>query len=67
MSVGSTTFDITQDLAVSGGKGWRDMIISESCAPGLGNGFTMTSQGPMTLQIAAIERRNLPEGTPCSF
>ena len=59
--------DITRQLELSGGKGWREMIITDACAPGLGDSFTLRSEAPLVMQIARIERQSLPEGAECSF
>ena len=67
LAMGSTTLNITQELAVGAGKGWREMIITEACVPEPGNSFTIRSEGAIVMGIAEIERRDLPEGTDCSF
>ena len=67
LTMNGTSIDITSQLAVGAGKGWREMIVTEACLPDLGDGFTVTSQGPLTLQIAEIARQDMPEGTDCSF
>lgn len=65
--IGDTVVDITQGLSVAEGKGWRDMILTEACAPGLGKQITVRSQAAFTLQIAKITRDDMAEGTACSF
>ena len=67
MTLGKTTLDVTRQLALSAGKGWREMIITDACAPGLGQSLAITSSGPMKLQIAAISRQAMPIGADCSF
>ena len=67
VTVGDTVIDVTRQLELSAGKGWREMIITGACAPGLGNSFTLRSAAPMVVQIARIERQSLPEGAECSF
>lgn len=67
MTLGKTTLDVTRQLALSAGKGWREMIITDACAPGLGQSLAITSSGPMKLQIAAISRQAMPAGADCSF
>jgi beta-glucosidase len=64
---GKTTLDITRQLALSAGKGWREMIITEACAPGLGQSLAITSDGPLKLQIATVSRQTMPVGADCSF
>lgn len=67
VTIGETVIDITRQLELSGGKGWREMIITDACAPGLGNSFTLRSEAPLAVQIARIERQALPDGAECSF
>lgn len=67
LTLGKTTFDITRQLALSAGKGWREMIITDACAPGLGQSLAITSSGPLKLQIAAVSRQAMPAGADCSF
>ena len=67
LTVGDTVIDITSQLAIADGKGWREMVITEACAPSLGDSITFTSQVPLTLRIASISRQDMPEGTECSF
>ncbi|MFN5779093.1 MAG: glycoside hydrolase family 3 C-terminal domain-containing protein, partial [Novosphingobium sp.] len=67
LTLGKTTLDITRQLALSAGKGWREMIITDACAPGLGQSLAITSSGPLKLQIAAVSRQAMPAGADCSF
>ncbi|RIV82309.1 glycoside hydrolase family 3 protein [Aurantiacibacter xanthus] len=67
VTVGDTTLDITAQLEHSELKGWREMVLTEQCLPGLGNALTIASQGPLTLGIASVARQDIPEGTACSF
>jgi beta-glucosidase len=67
LTVGETTIDVTRQLTLSAGKGWREMVITEACAPGLGRTIAFTSQGALKLQVAAVAREVMPEGADCSF
>ncbi|MCM8557803.1 glycoside hydrolase family 3 protein [Sphingomicrobium sediminis] len=67
LMVGEQAIDITADLAVAAGKGWREMVITEACAGELGDALTIRSEAPFTMQISAISRQNMPEDTACSF
>ncbi|MBB3033842.1 glycoside hydrolase family 3 protein [Alteriqipengyuania lutimaris] len=67
LTLGETTIDITRNLALSAGKGWREMIITQDCMPDLGDTLSITSEAAMTLGIARIVRQNMPEGAQCSF
>ena len=67
MRVGDSILDVTRQLALSAGKGWRTMIITEACAPGLGDALAITSAAPLTMQIASVARQPMPAGADCSF
>ena len=67
LQVGKNTIDVTRQLALSAGKGWREMIVTDACAPGLGNGFSLSSTSPLMIQIAGITRTAMPEGADCSY
>ena len=63
----SEPLDITQDLSVAEGKGYREMVITESCMADLGPSLTITSQGPFKINIGSVVREEFAEGTDCSF
>lgn len=67
MMVGNTEFDIMRQLQLSAGKGWREMIITDQCAPGLGDSIMIRSVAPMSIKISSVARQDMPEGTECSF
>ena len=67
ITVGDTVLDVTSNFAVSGGKGWREMVLTGACVPEGANSLTITSQQSLSLSISAISRTKLPEGTDCSF
>jgi beta-glucosidase len=67
LTVGGNTVDVTRQLALSAGKGWREMIVTDACAPGLGKGIAITSAAPMTMQVASVSREVMPAGADCSF
>lgn len=67
LTVGSNKVDITRQLALSAGKGWREMIVTDQCAPGLGQTLAITSAAPLKLQIAEVARQPMPAGADCSF
>jgi beta-glucosidase len=67
LTVGDTEIDITRNFALSAGKGWREIVITEQCAPELGDRIAITSDAPLTLRIARIVRQDMPEGAECSF
>ena len=59
--------DLMQPFSVAEGKGWREMLITEDCAPGLGNRIRFDTEGAITFRISSVTREDVPEGTPCSF
>ncbi len=59
--------DLTQPFAVAHGKGWREMLITEQCAPGLGNRIRFETDAEVTFRIASVVREDVAEGTTCSF
>lgn len=67
LTIGQSVVDITQPMSVAEGKGWREMVLTNSCAPGLGKNITISSEGAFTLKIAKITREEMAEGTACSF
>jgi beta-glucosidase len=67
MTVGNEVIDVTAGMAISAGKGWREMVITQACVPTNGDSIAITSAGQLTLQVATIARQEMPEGTKCSF
>lgn len=67
VKVGDTVLDVTANFAVSGGKGWREMVLTGQCVPEDANSLTITSDGPISLSVSGIARSQLPPGTDCSF
>lgn len=67
ITVGDKVLDVTANFAVSGGKGWREMVLTGACIAESANSLTITSEQPLSLSISGISRTQLPEGTDCSF
>ncbi|MCJ8190895.1 glycoside hydrolase family 3 protein [Sphingomicrobium aestuariivivum] len=67
VSVGDTTVDVTQEMAVAAGKADREMLITEACMPGMGDSITISSEAPFSMVIAEVSRVDMPEGMACSF
>ena len=59
--------DLTQHFAVAEGKGWREMLVTEACAAGLGDRIRFETEGDITFRIASVVREDVAEGTDCSF
>jgi beta-glucosidase len=62
-----SSIDITQHFAHAFEKGWREMVVTEACAPRIGSGIGFQTEGEITFRIASVQRDDLPEGTECSF
>ena len=68
LRVGETGLvDLTHPFEIAHGKGWREMLITEECAAGLGNRIRFETEGEITFRIANIVREDVAEGTDCSF
>lgn len=67
LRTGSAEVDLTYPLSVAAEKDWREMIITEECAAGLGNDLVFTSLGAFNFDISTITREEMTEGTACSF
>ena len=59
--------DLTSHFAIAQGKGWREMLITEACAPGLGKRIRFETEGDVSFRISSVTREDVPEGTACSF
>ncbi|MEL7446350.1 MAG: glycoside hydrolase family 3 N-terminal domain-containing protein [Pseudomonadota bacterium] len=59
--------DITEGLTIAAGKGWREMVLTDACLTAPGSTLTIASDAPLQISVAQISRRELPEGTQCSF
>lgn len=67
LTTGDATVDLTHALSVAAEKDWREMVITQECAAGLGDSLTFASEGAFRFDIATIAREELAEGTDCSF
>ncbi|EDL48765.1 glycoside hydrolase family 3 protein [Erythrobacter sp. SD-21] len=63
----SEPLDVTQQLSVAEGKGYREMVLTDACMADLGPSLTITSQGPFKINIGAVVREEFAQGTACSF
>ncbi len=67
VSGGSTTTDVSSRLTVAAGKGWREMVLTQSCLGEDADTLTIATDAPLQFSIARVSRQKLPEGTQCSF
>ncbi len=63
----ATDIDVTRQMQNAAGKGWREMVITATCAEGLGQRIEFATDSAFTIGIARIVREDMPEGTACSF
>ncbi len=64
---GQVQIDLTQHFAHAWQKGWREMLVTEACAPGLGQRIAFESEGEVTFRISSVQREQVAAGTACSF
>ncbi|MEL7198785.1 MAG: glycoside hydrolase family 3 N-terminal domain-containing protein [Pseudomonadota bacterium] len=67
ISSGGSHLDITQELSVAEGKGWREMVLTKQCLAGLSNALTIKSAAPFVIQISTIAQEDAAEAAECSF
>jgi beta-glucosidase len=67
VTAGGPPLDITQDLAVAAGKGWREMVLTGACLGKLGDRLTFAANAAVTIEISEIAREDSAEATECSF
>jgi beta-glucosidase len=67
LTVGGKVVDVTSQLKLSSGRGWREMIITDDCAPTQSGSISIGTEAPMTMRIAKISRQDMPKGAQCSF
>lgn len=67
LRLGESALDVTAQFELAHAKGWREMVISESCIAGLGKRLAFETEGAITFRISSVTREELPEGTECSF
>lgn len=63
----ASVVDLSTHFAHAHEKGWREMVITPACAPGLGQRIAFEAMGEITFRISSVQREQVPEGTPCSF
>lgn len=64
---GAATIDLTEHFTHAQGKGWREMVITEACAAGLGPRIAFATQGDVTFRISSVRREAVRDDTPCAF
>ncbi|MEL6956193.1 MAG: glycoside hydrolase family 3 C-terminal domain-containing protein, partial [Pseudomonadota bacterium] len=64
---GGSTLDVTPQMAVAAGKGWREMVLTDACLPGLASTWSLGSDAAFTIRIDSISREETAAGAECSF
>ncbi|GAA4035756.1 glycoside hydrolase family 3 protein [Erythrobacter jejuensis] len=67
LASGGSTLDVTQELSVAEGKGWREMVLTPNCLAKLSNSLTIRSDAPFAIQISSIAREQMDDDAGCSF
>lgn len=64
---GDAVLDVTAQFELALAKGFREMVVTESCLAGLGKRISFESEGDVTFRISSVKREEVAEGTECSF
>lgn len=64
---GDAVLDVTAQFELALAKGFREMVVTESCLAGLGKRISFESEGDVTFRISSVKRDEVAEGTECSF
>lgn len=64
---GDSVLDVTAQIELAQGKGWREMTVSEACLVGAGRRLSFESDGEVTFRISSVQREEVADGTECSF
>ncbi|NNF93877.1 MAG: glycoside hydrolase family 3 protein [Altererythrobacter sp.] len=64
---GDSALDVTAQIELAQGKGWREMTVSEACLVGAGRRLSFESDGEVTFRISSVKREEVADGTECSF
>lgn len=64
---GDSVLDVTAQIELAQGKGWREMTVSEACLVGAGRRLSFESDGEVTFRISSVKREEVADGTECSF
>ncbi|MFZ9396019.1 MAG: glycoside hydrolase family 3 N-terminal domain-containing protein [Erythrobacter sp.] len=66
-AAGQPAIDLTQHFAHAWQKGWREMLITEACAPGLGQSIAFESVGEVIFRISSVRREVVAADAECAF
>lgn len=64
---GGDTLDITAQMELAAGKGWREMVLTEQCLGAMKTSLSIQANGSFELQLSEIAREDLADGAQCSF
>ena len=64
---GDAVLDVTAQFELALAKGFREMVVTESCLAGLGKRIAFETEADITFRISSVKREEVAEGTECSF
>jgi beta-glucosidase len=67
VTAGGKALDITQQLGLAEGKGWREMVLTPACLGQTGGKLMLASKARFVVEIGAITRDEAAATTECSF
>ncbi|NQX94533.1 MAG: glycoside hydrolase family 3 C-terminal domain-containing protein [Erythrobacter sp.] len=67
LELGGKTLDVSTELKLAEGKGWREMVLTSQCLNTDGDSLTIRTDAPLQIKVSNVSRQALPEGTACSF
>lgn len=67
LELGDKSMDVSGELTLAAGKGWREMVLTPQCLDTAGDSLTIRTTAPMQIRVSSVVRQSLPQGTSCSF
>lgn len=64
---GQSTLDVTSNMALAAGKGWREMVLTPACLSQLDGTLSFGASASFTIRIDSITREQLDATANCSF
>ncbi|GAB5457908.1 MAG: exo 1,3/1,4-beta-D-glucan glucohydrolase [Henriciella sp.] len=64
---GGNTLDVTSNMALAAGKGWREMVLTPACLSQLDGTLSFGASASFTIRIDSITREQLDDTASCSF
>ena len=64
---GDSRLNVTPNMNLAAGKGWREMVLTTACLPDMSNTLAFQAGAELTLRIDSITREELEGTSECSF